>query len=122
MNPTPEAAHGWLSFINRLGKTKFGAGVIGFAIASGVASLIFWLFVKDELKRSRDIPEIIHKVRIEEREFCNKNQDEQFQRYMRQQNEIIQNNANNRVTLEEVKMLSEQTQKMYEEFRKLKNH
>lgn len=124
MNVTPESAHGWLGFINRLGKTKFGSGVIGFGIASGIASIIYWAFIidlKDTIKQKNQIieslPQRFEEVRREEKEDCIKSQREQFQLFMDQHNTIIQNNAN-KIQLDDVRVLTEQNRELLNELKK----
>ena len=50
MKVTPDEAHGWLGFFNRLGKTKFGAGFIGFALSALIAGVVFHFVINPNTK------------------------------------------------------------------------
>ena len=128
MNVTPESAHGWLGFINRLSKTKFGAGVIGFTSAALIAGVVFHFIINPNTKElnerikkkneeisnhSRELKEAIE----EEKRNCVGSYREYYQLFMEQQNAIIQN-TNNRVQLDEVKLLTEQNKELLNELKK----
>lgn len=128
MNVTPDEAHGWLGFFNRLSKTKFGAGFIGFASAALIAGVVFHFVINPNTKElnerlkkkneeivnhSRELKEAIE----EEKRNCIGSYREYYQLFIEQQNALIQN-TNNRVQLDEVKLLTEQNREMYNELKK----
>ncbi len=127
---TPDEAHGWLGFLNRLSKTKFGAGVIGFTSAALIAGVIFHFIINPNTKElnerikkkneeisshSRELKEAIE----EEKRNCVNSYREYYQLFIEQQNAVIQN-TNNRVQLDEVKVLTEQNRELLNELKKYK--
>lgn len=118
MNPTPEAAHGWLDFFNRLGKTKFGAGVIGFAVAVAIAVAIYYFIVNDNLielrnrvdkknieiaNHSKEMKEAI----AEEKRNCLQTYREYYQLFSEQQ-EAMDRAEKNQQEMEDMRKMMEQ--------------
>lgn len=128
MRVTPDEAHGWLGFFNRLSKTKFGVGFIGFASAALIAGVVFHFVINPNTKDLKEIikkknEEIANNSRVlkeaieEEKQNCVNSYREYYQLFMEQQNAVIQN-ANNRIQLDEVKVLTEQNRELLNELKK----
>ena len=127
---TPDEAHGWLGFFNRLSKTKFGVGFIGFTSAALIAGVVFYFVINpntrelhESIKKkneeiashSRELKEAIE----EEKRNCVDSYRAYYQLFMEQQNAVIQN-TNNRIQLDEVKVLTEQNRELLNELKKYK--